>query len=328
SLRDSGIIWTDWNRGGLLAERVWDFVFYVCLFFNAIFVVKVSAVMALTADNLDGFLPLLATSDTKSKLTIANNLINFLAEPESSIECSDIGQFIDSLIPWMQSSNNKVSQAGIEAMGYVVDRMGTDFRPYVATVLPPIIDRLGDNKEVVREKAQLLLLRLAEREVLTPQALLERLTPAFSHKNGKIREEVLQCLQRTLTEHGAASLSVSRLVPHIVKLLSDPMASVRDTAFNTLVEVYRHVGERLRHDLLKKHTVPPAKLPMLMARFDELRLVGDLLPSALAVDSGRGAGASTGEDEPDRAAPRRATSVPRRTGPPSAAAPISRSFAA
>ncbi|KAJ4439828.1 hypothetical protein ANN_07956, partial [Periplaneta americana] len=165
----------------------------------------------------------------------------------------------------------QVSQNGIDAMTYLVDRMAVDFRPYISTVLPPIIDRLarfvnlcvhyvaGDSKEMVREKSQLLILKLMERDVITPQALFEKLLPAFSHKNGKIREEVMNCLQTTLTEHGAQSLSVSRLVPSIVKLLSDPMSIVRDTAFNTLVEVYRHVGDRLRIDLQKKHNVPASK---------------------------------------------------------------------
>jgi CLIP-associating protein 1/2 len=64
--------------------------------------------MALSPKDMDGFLPLLATADTKTKLTLAMNLINYLGDPDNSIECSDIGQFIDGLVPWMQSSNNKV----------------------------------------------------------------------------------------------------------------------------------------------------------------------------------------------------------------------------
>ncbi|XP_063217675.1 CLIP-associating protein 1 isoform X4 [Bacillus rossius redtenbacheri] len=236
---------------------------------------------AYNARDMDGFMALLTSTDTKAKLTIANNLINYLAEPDNSIECSDIGQVIDSLIPWMQSSNNKVSQNGIDAMTYLVDRMGVDFRPYISTVLPPIIDRLGDSKEMVREKSQLFILKLMEKDVITPQTLFEKLLPAFSHKNGKIREEVMNCLQTTLTEHGAQSLSISRLLPSIVKLLGDPMASVRDTAFNSLVEIYRHVGERLRVDLQKKYAVPASKLPALMARFDEMKAAGDMLPSAM-----------------------------------------------
>lgn len=64
--------------------------------------------MALSPRDMDEFLPLLATTDTKTKLTLATNLINYLSDPDNSIECSDIGQFIDGLVPWMQSSNNKV----------------------------------------------------------------------------------------------------------------------------------------------------------------------------------------------------------------------------
>jgi HEAT repeat len=59
--------------------------------------------------------------------------------------------------------------------------------------------------------------------------------------------------------HGSQSLGVSKLVPVVAKLLSDPVSSVRDSAFNTLVEIYRFVGERLRHDLIKKQLIPATK---------------------------------------------------------------------
>ena len=52
---------------------------------------------------------------------------------------------------------------------------------------------------------------------------------------------------------------MSKFLASIVSLLSDPTSPVRDAASATLVEVYRHVGERLRMDLGKKYQVPPAK---------------------------------------------------------------------
>lgn len=245
--------------------------------------------------DLDGFQPLLSTADTKRKLQIGTDLITYLGDPSNPIDCLDIGLFIDGLIPWMHSNNFKVCQNGLDAMTYLVDRMAGDFRPYLQTVLPPIIDRLGDSKDMVRNKAQLLLMKILERDVVTAQQLFDKLTPAFAHKNGRIREEVLTTLVTTINEHGVQSLLVSRLIPSIVKSLSDPMSTVRDAAFNTLVEIYRHVGERLRQDLNKKHPVPPSKLPALMSRFDEIREEGGLLPSALSGDALRD------EDEVDRA---------------------------
>ena len=59
--------------------------------------------------------------------------------------------------------------------------------------------------------------------------------------------------------YGAQSLIVSRFLHHIVALYSDPTAPVRDAAASTLVEIYRHIGDRVRVDLQKKHHIPPAK---------------------------------------------------------------------
>lgn len=59
--------------------------------------------------DLDGFMPHLSKHDTKFRQQVGTDLLAFLAEPSNSIICQDIGQFIDGLIPWMQSSNYKVS---------------------------------------------------------------------------------------------------------------------------------------------------------------------------------------------------------------------------
>lgn len=37
-----------------------------------------------------------------------------------------------------------------------------------------------------------------EKEVLTPQHLFDRLGYAFSHKNSKVREEIMVCLVNTI----------------------------------------------------------------------------------------------------------------------------------
>ena len=42
-------------------------------------------------------------------------------------------------------------------------------------------------------------------------------------------------------------------------MYQDPTAPVRDAAAGTLVEIYRHIGDRVRVDLQKKHNIPPAK---------------------------------------------------------------------
>ena len=59
--------------------------------------------------------------------------------------------------------------------------------------------------------------------------------------------------------YGSSSLSLNKLVPSIVKCVSDPTPAVRDAAFNTLVEIYRHVGDKVRKDLETRGSVPSAR---------------------------------------------------------------------
>lgn len=62
-------------------------------------------------------------------------------------------------------------------------------------------------------------------------------------------------------------------------MLGDPTGVVREAAFQTLIEIYKHVGDRLRNDLSKK-SVPAGKLAQLEQKFDEVKSDGLLLPTA------------------------------------------------
>nr|XP_049463704.1 CLIP-associating protein isoform X3 [Anopheles coluzzii] len=193
----------------------------------------------------------------------------------------------------------KIAQRALEAFTELIVRLGQDFNAYTSTILPHVIDRLGDSRDTVREKAQLLLHKLMECRVVVPQSLLDKLSVCFKHKNAKVREEFLQTIVSTLNEYGTQSLSVKMYIPPIVSLLGDPAPTVRDAAIQTLVEIYKHVGDKLRVDL-KKREVPPTKMAILEQKFDETRNDGLLLPSALqAAPTAAGGG---GHDELDRAA--------------------------
>lgn len=260
--------------------------------------------------NLDLFLPVLGTTDVRKKILIGDDIITYLSSPDNPPKCEDIGLFIDGLVSWINNSNFKVCQNGLEVLSLLVNRLKEDFRPYIQTILHAVIDRLGDSKDSVREKAEDFILKLMEWSI-QPQLLWERLLSAFVHRNNKVREEIHKILIITLNSYGSSSLSLNKLVPSIVKCLSDPTPAVRDAANQTLVEIYRHVGEKVRADLEKRGNVPPAKLNVLFAKFDEVRDAGDMLPTAVLSLDGI---AKTTEDEPDRSllmtGSKRATSAP------------------
>ncbi|XP_058054607.1 CLIP-associating protein [Anopheles bellator] len=265
--------------------------------------------------DIDGYVTQMAKADMRVKAQLAEDLVLYLSDSENSIECTDLGLLIDGLIPWMTGSHHKIAQRALEAFTELIVRLGQDFNAYTSTILPHVIDRLGDSRDTVREKAQLLLHKLMECRVVLPQSLLDKLNVCFKHKNSKVREEFLQTIVSTLNEYGTQSLSVKVYIPPIVSLLGDPSPTVRDAAIQTLVEIYKHVGDKLRIDL-KKREVPPTKVAILEQKFDEARNDGLLLPSALTVPASAGGG----HDELDRAAVvERPTRLVKRT--PSAATP-------
>ncbi|KAE9538568.1 hypothetical protein AGLY_005667 [Aphis glycines] len=246
--------------------------------------------------DLDGFIPLLLTSDIRMKVTVGCKLFTYLEEPGNSIECSDIGMFIDGIVQWLLNSNPKVTQYGIEIITQLINRMRIEFRPYISNILPIAIDRIGDSKEPIKVKTLFLIMKLMECNIISPQALFDKISvDAFNHKNTSVKEGSMKLLLLTIEEFGANCITISKIIPMIIKLLSDPNVQVRQKAFETLVDLYKHVGEKLRIDIQKKYSIPQNKMTDLMNKFDEIKSTVNLSPTT-SVGLGL-----TNNDEPDRA---------------------------
>uniref|UniRef100_A0A8C1RE66 Cytoplasmic linker associated protein 2 n=1 Tax=Cyprinus carpio TaxID=7962 RepID=A0A8C1RE66_CYPCA len=200
--------------------------------------------------------------DVTRRLQVGPDLIDYLSDPQRSWDVeqdkSRLDKTIDELTGWVNSSNYKVALLGIDIVSAFVDRMTERFRSYIITVVPALVDRLGDAKDQVREQAQALILKLME-QTATPMYVWERLFSGFKHKNFRSREGLCLCLVATLNAYGAQPLSLSKFVPHLCSLTGDQNPQVREAAMTSLVEVYRHVGEKVRIDL-NKRDLPSARL--------------------------------------------------------------------
>ncbi|NXY21847.1 CLAP1 protein, partial [Atrichornis clamosus] len=168
---------------------------------------------------------------------------------------------------------------GIDIISALVSRLQDRFKAQIGTVLPSLLDRLGDSKDSVREQDQTLLLKIME-QAANPQYVWDRMLGGFKHKNFRTREGICLCLIATLNASGAQSLTLSKIVPHICNLLGDPNSQVRDAAINSLVEIYRHVGERVRADLSKKG-LPQSRLNVIFTKFDEVQKSGNMVQSSV-----------------------------------------------
>uniref|UniRef100_A0A673NE93 TOG domain-containing protein n=1 Tax=Sinocyclocheilus rhinocerous TaxID=307959 RepID=A0A673NE93_9TELE len=229
-------------------------------------------------DNMDYFYQQVLQKDVTRRLQVGPDLINYLSDPQRSWDVEQdkprLDKTIDELTGWVNSSNYKVALLGIDIVSAFVDRMTDRFRGYIITVVPALVDRLGDAKDQVREQAQALILKLME-QTATPMYVWERLFSGFKHKNFRSREGLCLCLVATLNAYGAQPLSLSKFVPHLCSLTGDQNPQVREAAMTSLVEVYRHVGEKVRIDL-NKRDLPSARLQNILSRFDEVLNSGNM----------------------------------------------------
>ncbi|XP_078124636.1 CLIP-associating protein 2 isoform X1 [Sander vitreus] len=229
-------------------------------------------------DNMDYFYQQVVQKDVTRRLQVGQDLIDYLNDPHRSPDVEQdkprLDKTIDELTGWVNSSNFKVALLGIDICGAFVDRLGERFKTYLATVLPALVDRLGDGKDQVRENSQAVILRCME-QTASPMYVWEKLLPGFKHKNFRSREGICLCLSATLSTYGAQTLSLSKLVPHLCSLTGDQNPQVREASIAALVDVYRHIGERVRADLAKRG-LPAARLQTLFARFDEALNSGNM----------------------------------------------------
>ncbi|KAM9164672.1 CLIP-associating protein 2 isoform 5-T5 [Pangshura tecta] len=234
--------------------------------------------------NMDYFCDQVQQKDVSRRMQIGQELLEYLADPSRSTDLEQdqqrLDKVIDELTGWVNSSNFKVALVGLDVLGAFVDRLSGHFKSYVPTVLLSLIDRMGDAKDQVREQAQTLILKLMD-QVAPPMCIWDRLAVGFKHKNYRSREGVCLCLVATLNIYGAQPLILSKLVPHLCILSGDSNSQVRDAALLAIVEIYRHVGEKVRADLHKRG-IPSARLQTIFAKFDEVRDSGNMILSNIS----------------------------------------------
>uniref|UniRef100_A0A8C0BZD7 Cytoplasmic linker associated protein 2 n=1 Tax=Buteo japonicus TaxID=224669 RepID=A0A8C0BZD7_9AVES len=177
---------------------------------------------------MDYFCDQVQQKDVGRRMQVGQELLEYLSDPARSPDVEQdqqrLDKVIDELTAWVNSSNFKVALLGLDVLGAFVDRLSGRFKSYIGTVLLPLIDRMGDAKDQVREQAQNLILKLMDEA-------------------------------------------------------APPM--VRDAAILAIVEVYRHVGEKVRIDLTKRG-IPPGRLQTIFAKFDEVRNSGNMILSSVS----------------------------------------------
>ncbi|KAF1314939.1 hypothetical protein FI667_g16352, partial [Globisporangium splendens] len=211
----------------------------------------------------------------KKRLVGVTSLVEFLRKAHpNDVSAEELAALIPDVLPCLRDHNSKVVSSALEILEIVLESASEQtVRAYFKLLWLNLVEKLGDSKLPVREKAvdvvvQLtnvldlatvldkLLVRVAVHEkrcvvwnygayVLAIQTLLLDVQPCAGHKNWRTREQ-------------------------IIKLLEDSAKEVRDAAIQTLEKFYAHIGNSLLRDLESKH-IRSAHMKMLTDRFQGIQ---------------------------------------------------------
>ena len=222
---------------------------------------------------MDNVVDLVLASDANSRQQAYDFLFKLLDSQDAEntlASFDDYNRLFDGIAAWISSSSLKNSLHGLDLIERFALKLGERLRPFAPQFINALFDRLGDNKEQVRVAAHDAIAQLME-TVCAAQFIFDHVPTVFQSRQPRIREEVLSVLRLALERYGGGGLVFSKMMPSVSKLLDDPVPAVREGAMLTLVLAYRTYGERVKHDLIKKNLIPPGKLPILNAKFEEAR---------------------------------------------------------
>ncbi|KAL4165364.1 hypothetical protein KRP22_004092 [Phytophthora ramorum] len=215
---------------------------------------------------MDDTAALLGSSAIKQRLAGVNGLLQQLRREDAAPEVS--ATLIPSVLPCLRDHNSKIALGALEILELLVSRVAEEtLRSYFKLLWLSLVERLGDSKLQVREKAMDVVVQISV--VLDVSIVLERLKGCMKHKNWRTREQSLHAVWRVLERHELFSEKQEELLNEVLKLLEDSSKDVRDAAITALEKFYTYIGSSLLTDLECKN-IRTAHMKTLTDRFERI----------------------------------------------------------
>ncbi|KAI9780183.1 MAG: suppressor of tub2 mutation [Candelina submexicana] len=183
--------------------------------------------------------------------------INLLTDLKSSIKHREVPEaavppIFDIVRVTLSSQHSSLVGAGFSTLGHLLKRLNLQEQSHIITTqatktLPYLVDRLGDHKERHR---WLSAQCLTDFWLACPQDVEYSVrNTALAGKNPKAKEVSMQWLTMMSREHG---LQFRGFVPRLMDCLEDSDGNVRETAKETVVELFRNSPDHAKSDLKKQ----------------------------------------------------------------------------
>lgn len=118
----------------------------------------------------------------------------------------------------------QVAQQALEALDVVVLREQEGVKPFANVLIPAVVERLGDGRQVVRAQALQVLVSLFK--VLRPEFVFEKVAPFWTHRNWKVKHGLLEAVAEAVATAGPSVLGTKDqnnvALKQLIKMVADP----------------------------------------------------------------------------------------------------------
>lgn len=197
------------------------------------------------ARTMTAFVNALDSKDTKRRLQELDMLEESLRQ--SSPAQDSWQQVVMPLVTTLRDNNFKVCRASLACLEMLVGHVDADIIPFLTSIIPAVVECLGNSKSVVQEKGIDFLLAVSSPTVNGARHTINALDSYFRHKNWRVRERLIMFLGRAVEVDGAGVIErpVASLAAMLVDALNDSACQVRQAALGTASSLVELTGESL-----------------------------------------------------------------------------------
>lgn len=164
----------------------------------------------------------------------------FERDMESDQLLPHLKHFVGVLRELLNDSNFKVNLTSLQLVGTVIEKLGTDIGPFLESLVSALANKLGDNKNVIKQSNMQVFKKLMQN--LSPRQVLEVLKVNIKHRNSRVREETLNVIISALLTFPSNEFDLAELTSDVAPALIDSKRRVRHAALETFAVISQAMG--------------------------------------------------------------------------------------
>ncbi|KAJ9519960.1 hypothetical protein QJQ45_014686 [Haematococcus lacustris] len=216
---------------------------------------------------------------TMQRLQGLDDLRRLLEQPNSQLDREQLCDLVDTATELLRDNNHKVVQGILQVLSLIVIAASEPVKPHMNTLLPLVVERLGESRQAVRGSAFNLLLDMFN--CIKPAYMLEKIARYWTHRAWKVRHGIIQTITQLVVDNNTPLLGTPEqseyIINQVVNLVEDPESNVRTVVYECLKELWV-VLDNVLLDNLKKQNIRPAVFKEVLTYLDEARPTNYTLP--------------------------------------------------